>query len=129
MPNTSEDPCKAQTERNCTPKGIFTVGRKGGANHKNQKGDEMAWYVEFDGKGATGRGIGIHDSQLVRKGTPLSHGCVRTGNTEADKAYAHKVNANSRKGTVIVVDGKAPTKPWKQAVKKKAVKKPVKAKK
>ncbi|GGO94435.1 eCIS core domain-containing protein [Wenjunlia tyrosinilytica] len=119
LPNTTEDPCKTQKEQNCTPTGSFVVGSKGGEGHKNQKGDAMAWYVEF----VAGRGIGIHNSQPVIKGRPLSHGCVRVGASAADKEYAKRVNQNSRTGkTIIVVGGKAPTVPWTQPVKKQPAK-------
>lgn len=114
-PNTSDDPCKTQEEKNCTPARSFTVSSKGDKNTKNSHGDRMSWYVGF----VDDRGIGIHDSQRVSKGTPLSHGCVRTGDTPAGDALARKVNENSRIGkTVVVITGKAPTKPWKQGVKK-----------
>jgi hypothetical protein len=119
-PGTAGDPCKEQTEENCTPAGSFKVGFKGDADTKNKEGDKMSWYVEF----VPGRGIGIHDSQRVSKGHPLSHGCVRVGNTPADDAFAKKVNQNSRTGkTEVVVTGKAPTKRWTKPVKRAASKK------
>jgi L,D-transpeptidase catalytic domain len=115
LPNTKEDPCKTQTERNCTPVGSFTAGRKGNAKTTNKQGDAMAWYLGF----VDDRGIGIHDSQPVRKGTPLSHGCVRVGDSAAAEAFAKKLNTNSRAGqTVINVSGKAPTKPWSKPVRR-----------
>jgi lipoprotein-anchoring transpeptidase ErfK/SrfK len=123
-PNTKEDPCKTQQEKNCTPVGTFTAGRKGSADTANTHGDAMSWYLGF----VDDRGIGIHDSQPVVKGTPRSHGCVRVGDTKNDDAFARKLNVNSRSGkTVIEVHGKAPTKPWTTAAPK--PKKPAKPKK
>jgi hypothetical protein len=113
LPNTKEDPCKTQAEKNCTPVGSFKAGRKGDAKTTNSHGDAMAWYLGF----VDDRGIGIHDSQPVPKGTPRSHGCVRVGDSEADMAFAERLNRNSRTGdTVINVHGKAPTKPWTKTV-------------
>jgi hypothetical protein len=108
-PNTKDDPCKTQTEKNCTPNGSsFKVGTLGDANTANDHGDKMSWYVEF----VPGRSIGIHDSQPV-PGVPHSHGCVRVGDTPADDAFAKKVNTHVVPGTTTVnVHGKAPTKPW-----------------
>jgi hypothetical protein len=107
-PNTKDDPCKTQSETNCTPNGTFKVGRLGNANTKNQHGDAMSWYVGFVDE----RGIGIHDSQPV-PGTPASHGCVRVGNTPADDAFAKKINKNVVPGvTEVVLSGKASTKQW-----------------
>jgi lipoprotein-anchoring transpeptidase ErfK/SrfK len=111
QPNTKDDPCKTQTEKNCTPNGDFKVGSLGNGNTKNSHGDRMSWYAGF----VDSRGIGIHDSQPV-PGTPASHGCVRVGNTPADDAFAKKINKNVVPGTTIVsVSGKAATGPWKKA--------------
>jgi hypothetical protein len=114
LPNTKDDPCKTQTEENCTPAGDFTVGRLGDKNTENKKHDRMSWYVGF----VDSRGIGIHNSQPVH-GVPESHGCVRVGDSAADDAYAKKINQNVMPGkTVVHVFGKALTKPWKKAVPK-----------
>jgi hypothetical protein len=111
-PNTSDDPCKTQTEQNCTPNGSFKVGSRGDGDTKNSHGDAMAWYVGF----VDNRGIGIHDSQPV-PGVPASHGCVRVGNSSADDAFAKKINKGVVPGaTTINVSGKAPTKPWSKPV-------------
>lgn len=113
QPNTKDDPCKTQTEKNCTPNGDFTVGTLGNGSTTNSHGDKMSWYVGF----VDSRGIGIHDSQPV-PGTPASHGCVRVGNTKADDDFARKVNKHVVPGTTVVhVSGKAPTKPWTKKVK------------
>ena len=100
----------------------------------NKDGDAMSWFLGVRDGDVEDRGIGIHDSQPVAKGRPLSHGCVRVGNTPADDAFAKKLNKNSRTGqTVIHIHGKAPTKPWTRASKKKPAKpkpkKPAKPKK
>jgi Domain of unknown function (DUF4157)/L,D-transpeptidase catalytic domain len=111
-PNTSDDPCKTQTEHNCTPNGSFKAGSLGNGDTKNSHGDAMAWYVGF----VDNRGIGIHDSQPV-PGVPASHGCVRVGNSSADDAFAKKINKAVVPGsTTINVSGKAPTKPWRKIV-------------
>ena len=118
-PNTTEDPCKDQTEENCTPNGDFTVGVLGDGDTKNGHGDKMSWYVEFVHR----RGIGIHNSQPV-PGIPASHGCVRVGNSNAADALAKKINRNVVPGkTKITVHGKAPTKPWVKAKPKTKAKK------
>jgi hypothetical protein len=107
-PNTKDDPCKDPSVdgSNCTPPGSYTIGFLGTKDHKNNKGDRMAWYAEFIG----GRSIGIHDSQPVT-GTPKSHGCVRI-----DLASAELINKHVVKGkTKVVVTGTAPTKPYKKA--------------
>jgi lipoprotein-anchoring transpeptidase ErfK/SrfK len=115
LPNTKDDPCKTQTEKNCTPNDTFTVESLGNANTKNEHGDRMSWYVGFLDR----RGIGIHDSQPV-PGTPASHGCVRVGDRPADDAFAKMINKNVVVGkTVVEVSGKAPTKPWTKPVPKK----------
>ena len=118
-PNTKDDPCKTQTEKNCTPNGDFKVGSLGNQNTKNEHGDHMSWYVELTGGASVdGRGIGIHDSQPI-PGTPASHGCVRVGDSAADDAFAKKVNKHVVPGkTTIHVSGKAATKPWTKAVPK-----------
>jgi lipoprotein-anchoring transpeptidase ErfK/SrfK len=115
LPNTKDDPCKDPNkgDSNCTPVGEFTPGTKGDASHKNKEGDAMSWYVEFNGEGADGRGIGIHDSQPVT-GAPASHGCIRV-----DEKTAKLINKNVTTKTKIIVEGKAPTKPWSKAKKKK----------
>lgn len=122
-PNTKGDPCKTQTELNCTPNGSFTVSSRKGGDTKNRDGDAMSWYVGF----VDSRGIGIHDSQPV-PGIPHSHGCVRVGSTPADDAFAKKINSRVVVGkTKVIVSGKAPTKPWtKAAPKQKPKSKPVK---
>jgi hypothetical protein len=134
LPDTKDDPCKTQTETNCTPVDTFKAGRKGNAGTTNKDGDAMSWFLGVRDGDVEDRGIGIHDSQPVAKGTPLSHGCVRVGNTAADDAFAKKLNKNSRTGqTDIHIHGKAPTKPWTRASKKKPAKpkpkKPAKPKK
>jgi hypothetical protein len=114
LPNTADDPCRNQTERNCTPAGQFTVSSRRGASARNSHGDAMAWYVGFVDE----RGIGIHNSQIAN-GTPLSHGCIRVGKGEAATAFAKLINQNIKIGkTVVNVAGKAPTKPWSKRVKK-----------
>jgi lipoprotein-anchoring transpeptidase ErfK/SrfK len=112
QPGTDGDPCKTQTEKNCTPEGDFKIVSKGNEGTKNSHGDAMAWYVELGGdKVINGRGIGIHDSQPVGGG-PRSHGCVRVGDSKADKAFAKKINESVNNGTVVHIKGKAPTKPY-----------------
>ena len=114
LPNTKDDPCKTQTEKNCTPNGDFKVGTRGDGSTRNSHGDAMSWYVGF----VDTRGIGIHDSQPV-PGTPASHGCVRVGNTKADDEYAKKINKHVLSGvTVVHVEGKAATKAWTKPVPK-----------
>jgi lipoprotein-anchoring transpeptidase ErfK/SrfK len=110
-PDTKDDPCAdpGADGSNCTPSGTFTPGIKGGSDYKNKKGDAMSWYVEMEGTGASGRGIGIHDSQPVT-GKPASHGCVRV-----DAGTAKTINKNITSATKIVVTGKAPTKAWSKA--------------
>jgi hypothetical protein len=120
LPNTPDDPCKTQTEKNCTPNGTFKVQSLGNKDTKNPEGAAMAWYVGF----VDARGIGIHDSQPV-PGTPASHGCVHVGDTPADEAFAKKINKNVVPGkTEVVVSGKAPTKAWTKPVPKAPAKKP-----
>jgi hypothetical protein len=59
-------------------------------------------YVELGGaKVIDGRGIGIHDSQPVGGG-PRSHGCVRVGDSAADKAFAKKINQGADVGTPCI---------------------------
>jgi hypothetical protein len=107
-PCTRTDPCKTQTEPNCTPVGTYTVNGLGNASTANSEGDAMAWFV-----GIGIRGIGIHNSQNA-DGTPRSHGCIRVGKGDAAEAFAKLINNNVREGqTLIVITGKAPTKPWK----------------
>jgi hypothetical protein len=109
---TDGDPCKTQTEKNCTPEGDFKIVSKGNEDTKNSHGDAMAWYVELGGdKVIDGRGIGIHDSQPVGGG-PRSHGCVRVGDSAADRAFAKKINKGADVGTPVHIKGKAPTKAW-----------------
>jgi hypothetical protein len=104
LPDTAGDPCKTPnvSGSNCTPVGEFAVGKKGGADYRNQKGDKMSWYVEFE----SSRAIGIHDSQPVT-GAPASHGCVRV-----DETTARRINRNVTSRTRVSVSGKAPTAPW-----------------
>jgi hypothetical protein len=113
LPNTSDDPCKTQTEKNCTPNVTdVDIGTMGDAGTVNEHGDHMSWYVGFVDE----RGIGIHNSQPV-PGAPASHGCVRVGDGAAGDALAKKINQNVVKGTTkITVKGKAPTHPWKKPV-------------
>jgi hypothetical protein len=109
-PGTKEDPCKDQTEENCTPTGSFTVTSRGDANTKNSKGDAMGWYVGF----VEARGIGIHNSQPA-DGSPRAHGCVRVGRGSAAMEFARLINNNVKVGSTIVnISGKASTKPWKK---------------
>ena len=111
-PGTDGDPCKTQTEENCTPEGDFKIVSKGNKNTTNRHGDKMAWYVELGGdKVIDGRGIGIHNSQPVGGG-PRSHGCVRVGDSKADEAFAKKINQGVDDKTDVHIKGKAPTKPW-----------------
>lgn len=112
-PNTAKDPCESGDNLYCTPTGNFKVGIKGDGETKNSSGDRMSWYVEF----VPTRDIGIHDSQKA-DGTPRSHGCVRVGDTPAADALAEKINKNAPKGTPVIVDGKAPTKPFKRSKEK-----------
>jgi lipoprotein-anchoring transpeptidase ErfK/SrfK len=121
-PGTKDDPCKTQTEENCTPTGDFKIGSKGNENTKNSHGDAMAWFVELTGdKVIDGRGIGIHDSQPTGGG-PRSHGCIRVGDSKDDKAFAKKINSGVTKTTTVHVTGKAATKPWSAPPKKKSPK-------
>jgi hypothetical protein len=107
-PCTKTDPCEKQTEKNCTPVGTFPVSGIGGANTANSHGDAMAWFV-----GIGIRGIGVHNSQ-VADGTPRSHGCVRVGSDGDAWSFAKLINKNVKEGqTLILITGKAPTKPWK----------------
>lgn len=107
--NTVDDPCKKQTEKNCTPNDTFKVSSKRGGDAKNKEGAAMSWFIGF---ADPNRGIGIHDSQPV-PGHPASHGCVRVGNTPEDDAFAKKINQGSVIGqTIIRVHGKAATKPY-----------------
>jgi hypothetical protein len=109
---TVGDPCQTQTEVNCTPTGTFKIGVKKGANHKNQDGDAMAWYVELTGdKVINDRGIGFHNSQTA-DGTPRSHGCIRVGKGEKATALAKKINQGVTADTTVVITGKAPTKAY-----------------
>jgi lipoprotein-anchoring transpeptidase ErfK/SrfK len=112
-PGTKDDPCKTQTEENCTPTGDFKIASKGDKNTTNQHGDKMAWYVDLGVKDSEGknRGIGIHNSQPVGGG-PRSHGCVRVGDSAADEAFAKKINKGVDDQTVVHITGKASTKPW-----------------
>ena len=117
---TRGNPCQTQQEVNCTPPSPpagFPMTSRGDEHTQNSHGDAMAWYVGF----IDSRGIGIHNSQRVIAGVPLSHGCVRTGNTRADRAFARLINENVRlkRGnaaagtfTVVHVTGRAPTRPW-----------------
>jgi lipoprotein-anchoring transpeptidase ErfK/SrfK len=89
------------------------VGKKGDKHYKNQDGDAMAYYVEFEAS----RAIGIHDSQPVT-GRPASHGCVRV-----DMATSKLINENVTRTTQVIVSGKAPTKPYKSKKKTKKKKK------
>jgi hypothetical protein len=99
-------------EENCTPTGDFKIASKGNESTTNQHGDHMAWYVELGGDAVIdGRGIGIHNSQPVGGG-PRSHGCVRVGDSDTDKAFAKKINKGVNDKTVVHITGKAPTKPW-----------------
>jgi lipoprotein-anchoring transpeptidase ErfK/SrfK len=126
-PGTTDDPCKTQKEQGCTPPGDFKIVSKGNQNTKNSHDDAMAWYVELGGdKVIDGRGIGIHDSQPVGGG-PRSHGCVRVGDSEKDKAFAKKINKSVDDQTVVHITGKAATKPWKATPKKAAKPQPKKS--
>src|SRR5262249_45152258 len=110
LPNTKDDPCKTQTEKNCTPVGDFTITSRGDGDTTNSEGDKMSWYVGF----IDSRGIGIHDSQPV-PGVPHSHGCVRVGNGPKADAFAKMINENVIVGkTTVHIVGKAPTTPWKK---------------
>jgi lipoprotein-anchoring transpeptidase ErfK/SrfK len=121
LPDTKDDPCKDPNVNGsqCTPIGHFAVGKKGDRNYKNQKGDAMAYYVEFEAK----RAIGIHDSQPVT-GKPASHGCVRV-----DMATSKLINENVTKSTKVNVSGKAPTKPYKSKKKRSKPRRPSKSRK
>lgn len=125
-PGTADDPCKTQTEENCTPTGDFKIVSKGNKDTKNKHGDRMSWYVELGGdKVIDGRGIGIHDSQPVGGGAAMSHGCVRVGETAADDAFAKKINQGVDDKTTVHISGKAPTKAYgKPPAPKKAPAKP-----
>ncbi|MGB9940943.1 eCIS core domain-containing protein [Methanosarcina sp.] len=115
LPNTKDDPCKTQTEKNCTPNGTFKITSKGDAKTENSEGDAMAWYVGF----VDTRGIGIHDSQPV-PGVPHSHGCVRVGDSPEAMKFAEMINKRSvLNKTMVIVRGKAPTHPWKKKLAKK----------
>jgi len=117
-PNTKEDPCKTQTEENCTPNGTFKVGSLGNGSTTNSHGDAMHWYVGF----VDSRGIGIHNSQPV-PGVPASHGCVRVGIGKAAEALAEKINRNVTPGsTTVTVHGKAATHPWTKPTPKRKAK-------
>jgi hypothetical protein len=124
QPNTKDDPCTTQKEKNCTPAGTFQVGKLGNKDTTNSHGDRMGWFVGLKGDtgpegDASDRGIGIHNSQPV-PGGPASHGCIRVGKGEDAMAFAKKVNGGVVRGeTVITVSGKAPTEPYTKAVKKK----------
>jgi hypothetical protein len=102
-PNTADNPCKTGDEPYCTPKlsGVHP-GFKGDEHTDN---DQMAWYVEL----VKSRSIGIHNSQDAN-GTPLSHGCIRTGQ---DREPAKRINKNVTSNTTVTIEGDAPTKPFK----------------
>ncbi|HEX4953041.1 MAG TPA: DUF4157 domain-containing protein [Thermoanaerobaculia bacterium] len=116
-PDTKDDPCKTQGEKNCTPAGNFKVGTLGDAKTANSNGDAMAWFVELTGDPViNGRGIGIHNSQSVVTGSVASHGCVRVGKGAAAEAFAKKINRNVMPGkTDVVITGKAPTSAYESA--------------
>lgn len=116
-PDTKDDPCKAQTEKNCTPVGTFKVGYRGDGKTKNSHGDAMSWYIDLTGDPViSGRGIGIHNSQPVFPGKVASHGCVRVGKGAAADAFAKKINQNVIPGsTEVVITGKTPTKAYESA--------------
>ncbi len=118
LADTAGDPCpagKTGKDTLCTPTGTFEVSAAKDCTHKNGKGDAMAWYVELYGNDqVNNRGIGIHNSQVVRKGRPLSHGCIRTGTT-SDQGYkrACTIAKNIKPGTTkVTISGKAPTKAY-----------------
>ena len=102
-PCTATDPCADQGHRNCTPTGTFHPAFLGGRDYTNSHGDAMAWYVDL----GTGRGIGIHNSQLVL-GRPASHGCIRV-----PMAVARIINQNVIRRTNVAISGKAATAPWR----------------
>ncbi|MGH8050318.1 MAG: eCIS core domain-containing protein [Arenimonas sp.] len=101
--NSATDRCASPgtDNSNCTPTGSFTIGKKGGADYENGKGDAMSYYVELEGSGADGRGVGFHNSQIVN-GTPMSHGCVRV-----PEDVAIIINKGVTKSTQVVISGKA----------------------
>ena len=101
--NSATDRCAAPgtNNSNCTPTGSFTIGKKGGADYKNGNDDAMSYYVELEGPGADGRGVGFHNSQTV-DGTPLSHGCVRV-----PEDVAILINKGVTKSTQVTISGKA----------------------
>lgn len=104
-PNTEKDPCPNNIGVYCTPSGdSFEVEGLGGKDYTSSQGDKMAYYVAF----VSARGIGIHNSQTVT-GAPQSHGCVRVS-----LETAKFIHDNVTKQTIIKVEGKAPTTPWKK---------------
>jgi LysM repeat protein len=101
--NPATDRCKnpGGNGSNCTPTGNFKIGRKAGRGYKSGKGDKMAYYVEINGTGATNRGIGFHNSQIVN-GRPMSHGCIRVS-----MSVAKLINQGVHGKTQVKIDGKA----------------------
>ncbi|MEN1783512.1 MAG: DUF4157 domain-containing protein [Bacteroidota bacterium] len=129
--NPATDRCKkpGKADSNCTPTGSFSIAKnkngslkKGGKSYKNGKGDAMAYYVEISGTGASGRGIGFHNSQIVN-GRPMSHGCIRVS-----LADAKTINKGVTSKTKVTISGKANI-PADAAAKRKAAKAKKKKKK